>query len=615
MNKVTILIDNQEVSFSNLELKQEMCALHFFSFNYQIIENNGISLDTYKQFYKDTLSKAVSIKINDELIFEGQINQIICVNQYQNYVDFLIQGNCNASKLDQLAKCKSFTKLPIKEILSQLLNDIPTDIDPILMEKIYLTTQYNVTSFKMAQVLCKRYGEWMYYDVNTIRIKKPDTPSIPLQQDTNEVFNIRLEAKIPKSIGQLTGYDFYSGKALNQKEARENKEENLFTLAGANQLKPSTADKFHHTNAVNDDHLTQYYKLKQAEAQGENIHLKCSTNNPKVRLGSIIEIKNKEKTEGTYIVTKVQHNVSDATHFVNEVHAVPIEMQHPPYTNPDIKLYCPPQYAIVTSNEDKDGLSRIKVRFNWQDEQTESTWMNVMIPHAGKEKGFRFLPEKDDEVLVNFIGDNPDLPYVAGAVYTEKNNIPIAEKGNHIKSIRTRSQRRIDFDDDNGLFELADNSSGQHGNAISMQRKDGVAKMKLLTGKGNKAVYFEQDVAKGLNISVEKGDEAILHIYMDIEAEKITIKSKKDIEIQAKQNLNLKANDISFHANKKIKMECDEFESKSTSTKIAAIKGVDISSDTSLKISGMNAKVDAQAELSLSGGIMSKIKGGIVMIN
>ena len=64
--------------------------------------------------------------------------------------------------------------------------------------------------------------------------------------------------------------------------------------------------------------------------------------------------------------------------------------------------------AVVTNNEDPEGLARVRVRLAWQDKGEATYWARLAVPMAMADKGFCFLPEVDDEVLVGF--ERGELP-------------------------------------------------------------------------------------------------------------------------------------------------------------------------------------------------------------
>jgi phage protein D len=77
--------------------------------------------------------------------------------------------------------------------------------------------------------------------------------------------------------------------------------------------------------------------------------------------------------------------------------------------------------ALVTQLEDEDDLGRIKVKYPWLPKdpngvEIESHWIRMASPMAGAQRGFQFLPEIDDEVLVAFEHGDVHRPYLIGAL-------------------------------------------------------------------------------------------------------------------------------------------------------------------------------------------------------
>ncbi len=74
--------------------------------------------------------------------------------------------------------------------------------------------------------------------------------------------------------------------------------------------------------------------------------------------------------------------------------------------------------AVVTEvKDDPESLNRVKVEFPWLDDSFSSDWARVVMLGVGKDRGFAFLPEIDDEVLVCFEQGDFRRPYVLGGLY------------------------------------------------------------------------------------------------------------------------------------------------------------------------------------------------------
>ena len=75
-----------------------------------------------------------------------------------------------------------------------------------------------------------------------------------------------------------------------------------------------------------------------------------------------------------------------------------------------------------------DEFGRVRVQFHWDREgkrdETSSCWLPTSQPWAGTGFGGINLPRIGQEVLVEFLGGDPDRPVVIGRVYTETNPAP-----------------------------------------------------------------------------------------------------------------------------------------------------------------------------------------------
>jgi type VI secretion system secreted protein VgrG len=75
-----------------------------------------------------------------------------------------------------------------------------------------------------------------------------------------------------------------------------------------------------------------------------------------------------------------------------------------------------------------DEWARVRVHFHWdresQRDEASSCWLPTNQPWAGKGFGAINLPRIGQEVLVSFLGGDPDRPVVIGRCYTESNPVP-----------------------------------------------------------------------------------------------------------------------------------------------------------------------------------------------
>jgi len=111
-----------------------------------------------------------------------------------------------------------------------------------------------------------------------------------------------------------------------------------------------------------------------------------------------------------------------------------------------------------------DEHGRIKVQFHWEEERTyddtSSCWIRVRQPWGGSGWGHQFIPRIGMEVMVEFLGGDPDRPVVTGCFYNGDNAYPYAMPGNKTQSgIKTNSvsakgSNEIRFEDMGGSEEV-----------------------------------------------------------------------------------------------------------------------------------------------------------------
>ena len=108
-----------------------------------------------------------------------------------------------------------------------------------------------------------------------------------------------------------------------------------------------------------------------------------------------------------------------------------------------------PQTAIVCDGGDGnvDEYGRIIVKFHW-DSNAKSMPCRVSQTWAGPKWGAVFIPHTGMEVIVDFIGGDPDRPIILGCVYNGDNMPPwpLPDKKT-ISGVKTVTDNEISFDD------------------------------------------------------------------------------------------------------------------------------------------------------------------------
>src|SRR3954471_2548845 len=164
------------------------------------------------------------------------------------------------------------------------------------------------------------------------------------------------------------------------------------------------------------------------------------------------------------------------------------------------------EIAIVTNVKDPEKQGRVKVCFPRLPGKPESDWARVCHPSAGDGRGFYWMPEVSDEVLVAFERGQSSTPYVIGALWNGKDK-PMKDA----------------YTDDNTTRMIQTKS----GHQIVMSDKDGEEKMSIADGSGKRTISFDVKEKK-LLIECKEGD-------LEIHAEKKLVLLCEDLEIKTKK--------------------------------------------------------------------------------
>ena len=194
-----------------------------------------------------------------------------------------------------------------------------------------------------------------------------------------------------------------------------------------------------------------------------------------------------------------------------------------------------PILGKVTDNQDPDKLARVKVLVSVMGEDIETDWIPVMSMYASTTCGALFIPEVDDQVLVAFMGDNPNRGVVLGSVWHENQLPPETQENsasdlnkdgeNNLRFIKSRSGNMIIMDDKSGEEKL------QIINADGKTRFEFLTKDKLLSIKTDKGFYLS--AKQGISIEA-KECKFLIKKGLKIEAGDIAMTSKSaDVKIKA----------------------------------------------------------------------------------
>ncbi len=238
-----------------------------------------------------------------------------------------------------------------------------------------------------------------------------------------------------------------------------------------------------------------------------------------------------------------------------------------------------PQTAVVVgpSGEEiyTDKLGRVKVQFYWDrqgaSDQTSSCWVRVSSPWAGKGWGMISLPRIGQEVVVDFLEGNPDLPLITGRVYNTDQTVPYTLPDNAtVSTIKSRSSKsggtanfnELRFEDKKGseyiwlqaekdFFRLVKNDSKHDiGNdehtTIKNDRKEKVGNDQHLEVTNNlkEKIGGDAHLETGTDYAIKVGSQFSLKSGQDLAGEAgtgVSFKAGTDVHIKGGTNVTIEA--------------------------------------------------------------------------
>ena len=452
-------------------------------------------------------------------------------------------------------KSAYFQELSDSDIIEDLLNQYGLDAD---IESTDVThkemVQYNASDWDFLLERAQANGQVVMVDDGKLAVKKPDTslePELSLVLGSTILeFEAEMDARHQHQDVSSQAWRF-SDQAVVEEEG----ESPAFTEQG-NLSGDTLAESFgqealllSHSGYRKDDELKAWADAHLGRGQLAKIigRVKCQGYG-NIKPGQMLELSGVgERFNGKVYVSGISHQLDvnnwetdiqfglapDLLAVDNGVADAPAAGLLPPVHGLGI--------GVVTQlQDDPDGEDRVKVRMPIIDAADEGIWARIASLDAGAERGAFFRPEIDDEVVLGFLNDDPRDPVILGMFNSSAKPAPIsATDDNHEKGFVTRSQMKVIFDDD----------------AVSI---------KIETPNGNTMTL--SDEAGSILLEDENSNR------IEMNADGISIESPGEINIAAKQDLNMDGLNVNTKADVMLKAEGSAGAELSSSA-IATVKG------------------------------------------
>jgi type VI secretion system secreted protein VgrG len=502
------------VVYYDLKLEQKMADHHHFSFVWQYTATPVIEPSAQAQAISDYQGNEVIFTFTGlngvKLMAKGVINTLTSIDLHGCPAGLHVTGISHTIFLDDMKRSRTFMEQDLETIVKKVLAEGPTDffnreaIIPTYDPNLDYMPQYNETNFKFLKRLAKRYGQWFYSDGMRMQFGQLKPSKIKLING-GSLHHFKIETSIFSHKESLGGYDYNSASQIKNSSLKTStgSGDRFATIVGYRQgavRQPDLEVGAYTAQAPDSSTLAEMVKLQTNGKDANSVFYSGLSYLP-LGIGQKFAIQNKT-VEHNLVVIEVTHNSEVHGNYSCNFKAIPSDVAAPHYTNVHAYAKSKSQPAKVIDNNDPEGMGRVKVEFYWAGGSMKSDWMRKIQPYAGGGKGFYFVPEVGEEVLVGFEGGSAERPYVKGSHYNGSESSGYSSSGNDIKVIQTRSGCKILINDAEG----------------SILTEDKAGSKVFQDGKGNINMEASNDITfnAGGNISMTAGKNINSTATMDI---------------------------------------------------------------------------------------------------
>ncbi len=583
-----VRVDKKEIKFniSLVRLDQFIDSHHQLMIRIQQVgkKEAGKDIDDPDR-YTQFLGSNITLNINPKggvvdasraLEFIGVITDVQIDNSIDGLNTVLLHAASPTIAMDGAKRNAHYYDKSASDIVGAIVGNYPVTVGRIESTKgIYkFDTQYRETDFEYIMRLAAGVGMFAWYsgrDFNLGPAGGDNTVELKWREDLG-AFRLGLGTAPVEFKSDV--YNYEQKKTYSQ-DSKSISQETV--LSSVSKTSPDASRKIYKDSGFSSapkvvgdaQTLDKTLKNERRKAMGSMIRCTGQSIVPELHVGSCARIAGMEKLDGQYWVTGVRHVFDESGKYHNTFVCTPLDIAYPSgkpakrdlesgeerksdtasvenvvetRKTPVVGMHV----ARVVDLKDPEKLGRIKISYPWLDSE-QTAWVRMIVPHAGKDRGWYALPELDDEVLVGYEHGNTDHPVVLGCLYN-KGNAPM--------------QEAISGDND-----------------IKM----------LMTRSGNKIVLNDKDGAEQIVISQKDGKNQIV---LDISGPSITISTEGDISVKGKRNISIEAEQgITMKASSDVKIEGANVEIKASGN---------IKSEA-----GANNEIKGSTQVNVKGGMIN----------
>ena len=446
LTKLTIVVEGTQIkSYKHFQLSQTTSEHHHFSLVLDY-DSLGDAEDHHLEKAQKLLGKRIlvtfaykNIPAGPERDFIGVIIKVGLSRENRNHGNIVLSGYSPTILLDEAPHIQSFGgNVPVSlntianTVFEQGLGGKYAASADSKYENVAYSCQYEETHYNYLARLAESYGEQFYYDGQTVRFGKLPFAEKAIQLVFGKnVDEVEVAMKALHVNPSYYGYSSSSHQGLSTGKSTIKHVSSLGKAAYDISQKTFTAPSLRVAplKARTSKDLDAAQDSTAGSTSVTAFTTSGRTSVPFLYPGCVVDMEmlkpgTKKSTYFTRLmIIGVNHSVDKLGHYTGHFEAIGADtgyLPRPAFREPKAE----PQFATVISND--DDMGRVQVRFDWQGSGDNTEWIRVLTPDAGssskvsKNRGFVFIPEVDDQVMVGFVHSHPDRPYVMGGLFHGK---------------------------------------------------------------------------------------------------------------------------------------------------------------------------------------------------
>ena len=507
---------------------------------------------------KEWLGESIVVKAANTPIFVGVVTNVQLHREGSDFGCIIVSGYSATYRMETAHSCFSWNDRTIGDVVKKLCEQakVQLELNPAFKETKDFICQYEESDFDFIRRLAHQYQEWMYFDGTKLIFGKPRKLADPIRLEYGTTLS-SLDIGLQTLARSEQVFSYHSGADREMQRMTPDLAYGHDKLAGeAFRASLGMFSKPARQHALprisNETELVNYMGRKQAAETAETHYITAESQVPTLRVGSVVSLYSSflervgnlsEESLGNFIIIEITHEVSQGSYYKNRFKAIPATIKALP--SPKVRMpLAETQMATVLSNADPEGKGRVRVRMNWQTDGMQTGWVRVMTPDGGSSsdvksnRGFVFIPEVGDQVLLGFRHGDPARPYVMGSLFNGTTGRGGLE-GNHMKSLTTRSGHTIKLND--SLSSLGITIKDIKGNSIHI---DSVGDDIIINAKRNITINAGETFtvnAREMEVNIDRDIiEKIGKNKISTIGNKISLEAmEKEEEITENTNINI----------------------------------------------------------------------------